>query len=108
MSHAQASVVAATTPGGELFDYDMLGAVGDREVIYFTDYGNNWYYGLIVGAGTSLMSLYKQVGKDGVPVNVCVTNFRLRGTFQFRLARPEEYAAMEFSYGYKPRGQLVH
>jgi hypothetical protein len=85
-----------------LFGFEDLAMVNSGEVLFFTIWGDDWSYGILNGSGTR-MSIYPQVSDRGVPSNVHVTSPRIRDTFCFRIARPDEYAALAFSYGYQPR-----
>ena len=87
----------------ELYEFDALGALLDHEVVYYS-YGNRgWEYGIVTSPGGKLMSIYNELSANGVPSVTYVTQWGVRSSLRFRLARPEEYAVLEFSYGYQPR-----
>ena len=87
----------------ELLGLEYLSAMRRHEVIVFADYGDKFRLGLVSAPGTPIMSVYPELSENGVPSNVHVTSHGMRSVFRFRPARPEEYAGVEFSYGYRPR-----
>jgi hypothetical protein len=103
MNTSDVAVLANHQASAEsFFGFDDLAMVNSGEVLFFSKYGDDWAYGVLIGSG-KMMSIYEQLGDSGVPSSVYVTSPRIRDTFHFRIARPEEYATLAFSYGYQPR-----
>lgn len=89
-------------PESDWLGIEFLGAVGNGEVILYKDFGDDWQFGIVRSPGTKLCSVYSEVSRQGVPSVLYATSPLLVGRFAFRVARPEEYAGVEFSYGYTP------
>ena len=102
--HPRQAAASLPTPADTIFSAEFLDAVGDGEVICYDLWGTGkWVYGIVSNRGRLGASIYDQLSERGVPSHTYGRGDR-DGVelLRFRMARPEEYADLEFSYGMSP------